>query len=193
MNIFKKHAIGGAVGLALMMMMTLGNFSNAFADSPPAVHVDLSGGGSLTESSSGDTLSWATPVNPAPGVAQTPVYSFPVAVTDATGSGLGWNLTITSTTFTGGGHSLADNASMITAVGMTPGTGTDPVASTVSPVTYPMTLPGASATAMRFYSAKVNTGMGTSTITPTVSITIPANAFAVDYSSTITVAAISAP
>jgi hypothetical protein len=188
----KKHAIGGAVGLALMMMMTLGSFSNAFADSPPAVHVDLSGGGFLTESSSSATLSWSTPVTSAPGVAQTAVYSFPVAVTDARGSGLGWNLTITSTTFTGGGHSLADDASTITGVGMTPGTGTDPVASTPL-ITIPTTLPGASATAVKFYSAKVNTGMGTSTITPTISITIPANAYAVDYSSTITLAAVSTP
>jgi len=118
-------------------------------------------------------------------------------MSDATGSGNGWNLTITSTQFsTGGGtpKTLSTTASTITgvtAVCVAGSTCADPT----NGITYPVTVPaGATApTAVKFYNAATNSGMGKFTITPTVSIAIPANTFAGTYTSTITLAAVSGP
>ena len=186
---FKRRTLGIGFGLVMMAILAMGSASIAFADGP-VVTANL-GAGTLSETSG--VLTWTTPVTALTGAAQDAVYTFPITVDDATGSALGWNLTITSTTFTGASHALAAGASTISGVAITPGTGTAPLASTVSPVTYVMGLPGASATAVRFFSAQANSGMGSSTITPTVHIAIPADAFADTYVSTITVASVSAP
>ena len=171
-----------------MMIMAVGSATNAFADGP-TVSVNLTAG-ALTETSG--IITWTTPVATLSGVAQDAVYTFPITVDDATGSAAGWNLTITSTTFTGtGGHSLAATASTISAVTIGTGTGTAPV-STGAP-TYSMALPGASTTAVKFFSAQASTGMGSSMITPTIHIAIPADARADAYSSILTVASVSAP
>src|SRR5207253_2117558 len=98
------------------------------------------------------------------GTDQTPTYTLPITVTDTRGTGAGWNLTITSTTFsTGGGspHTLATTASSITGVTATcaGGTCTNPTNS----ITYPLTVPAGSTApaAVKAYNAAVNTGLGT--------------------------------
>jgi WxL domain surface cell wall-binding len=187
---FKRRTLGIGFGLVMMAILAMGSASIAFADGP-VVTANL-GAGTLTEVSG--VVTWTTPVTAITGAAQDAVYTFPITVDDATGSALGWNLTITSTTFTGASHALSANASTISGAAITPGTGTAPVASTVAPVVYAgLVLPGASATAVRFFSAQANSGMGSSTITPTVHIAIPADALADTYVSTITVASVSAP
>ena len=110
-----------------------------------------------------------------------------MAVADATGSNLGWNLTITSSVFTSGSHTLAANASSITGATITPGAGTAP---TVVALTYPLTI---NATAVKFFSATAGTGMGSSTITPTINVAVPGGTAPGSYISTITVASVSAP
>src|SRR5579863_7596306 len=122
-----------------------------------------------------------------------------ITTTDATGSGSGWNLTVTSTQFTTGGgspHTLATAASSITGVTeqcVNGSTCTDPTNS-IS-YTTPITVPAATTapTAVKFFNAAANTGMGKFTITPTVSIAVPANIYNGSYSSTITVAVVSGP
>lgn len=122
-------------------------------------------------------------------------YTLPLTVIDARGSGAGWNLTITSTTFTSGSHSLSTTASSITAgptVGCSSGsTCTNPT----NGITYPVGVPAAATapTAVKFYNAAANTGMGTMTITQTVTISIPANTFVGSYTSTVSVAIVSGP
>ena len=112
------------------------------------------------------------------------------------GTGSGWNLTITSTTFSTGGGSpktLSTTASQVTGVtsACAQGTCTDPTNS----ITYPLTVPaGASApTAVKLFNAAVDTGLGDFTVTPTVGVSIPSNTFAGTYTSTITLAVASAP
>jgi hypothetical protein len=63
---------------------------------------------------------------------------------------------------------------------------TDPTNS----VTYPLTVPADTDApdAVAFYNAASSTGMGSFTVTPTMSLTVPANAYAGSYSSTITLA-----
>ncbi len=177
----------------LMLVLTFITSTAAFADSSPGSTV-INGAGSVTEAMTAPTIPPVT-LN---GTDQTVNYTLPTTVVDATGTGNGWNLTITSTTFTTGGgspHTLPTNASKIESVASSCAastTCTDPSNS----VSYPLALPaGASApSAVKFFNADVDTGMGRFTITPTVSIAIPANTYASSsYSSTITVAIVSGP
>ena len=180
------------------MALTIMASSAAFADSNPGSTV-VNGAGSVTETTTAPTIPPVT-LN---GVDQTVNYTLPTTVVDATGTGNGWNLTITSTNFsTGGGspHTLATDASTITGVTsscVTPETGTITCTNPTNAISYPLSVPaGATApTAAKFFNAAADSGMGKFTITPTIAITIPANTYASNsgYSSTITVAVVSGP
>src|SRR5205809_4145578 len=84
----------------------------------------LAASATVTGNVNAGTLSISTSATPSfsvtlDGTDKTGSYTVPTTVTDATGSGAGWNLTITSTQFTTGGgspHTLATNASSITGV-----------------------------------------------------------------------------
>ena len=129
------------------------------------------------------------------GTDQSQSYTVPLSITDARGSGAGWNATITSTTFTdASSHTLGTTASSLTGVSsscVAGGSCTNPT----NAVTYPLTVPaGATApAAVKFFNAAANTGMGRFTVTPTISVTVPGNAYAGTYSSTVTVAVASGP
>ena len=180
---FKKRAIGISVGLVMMTILTLGGAATAFADGGPVVATaDLGAGDLSATATSVDTSGFVLS-----GADQIYIYTLPVAVADATGSNLGWNLTVTSTQFTSGSHTLAANASSITAVTITPGAGTPPTALSLA---YPLTI---NATAVKFFSATATTGMGSSTITPTIDVTVPGGTAPGSYTSTVTVASVSAP
>ena len=108
----------------------------------------------------------------------------------------GWNETITSTTFAGGGHSLPTGASTIkTAPTTACVTSSASCRNPTNAVSYPVAVPaGATApTAVKFFNAASGTGAGEFTITPTVSVTVPQNAFAGTYTSTVTIAIVSGP
>jgi len=178
-----------------MLALTLITGSAAFADSNPGSTV-VNGAGSVTEAMTAPTI----PAVTLAGIDQSINYTLPTTVVDATGTGNGWNLTITSTTFTTGGgspHTLPASASTITSVAAACVTGTSTCTNPTNAVTYPLALPaGATApTAAKFFDAAANTGMGKFTITPTIGIAIPANTYASasGYSSTITVAVVSGP
>ncbi|HEX3455133.1 MAG TPA: WxL domain-containing protein [Gaiellaceae bacterium] len=119
-----------------------------------------------------------------------------MTVLDATGSGSGWNVTVTSTTFTTGGgspHLLSTTASNATGVSSSCATGT--CTNPTNSITYPLGVPAGSSapTAVKLFNAAANTGMGNFTITPTISVSIPANTYAGTYTSTVTVAVVSGP
>ena len=144
-------------------------------------------GGSLSESVPTSTSAAPVTLN---GKDQTTTYALAVTVVDTTGSGAGWNLTIKSTQFTAGSHTLSTSASSIKTA-PTPacvGSCTPPTNS----VSYssPLVL---STTAQKFFNAAVNSGMGTMTITATVTVAIPANTYAGSYTSTLTLAIVSGP
>jgi hypothetical protein len=147
------------------------------------------------------TLSLSTSATPSVsstlnGVDQSPTYTLPMSVLDATGSGSGWNVTITSTTFTTGGgspHLLSTTASNATGVTSSCATGT--CTNPTNSITYPLGVPAGSSapTAVKLFNAAANSGMGNFTITPTISVSIPANTYAGTYTSTVTVAVVSGP
>lgn len=126
----------------------------------------------------------------------TQTYTVPLTVQDTRGTGAGWNLTVTSTTFTTGGGSpqtLATTASSLTGVTSSCASGTCTNPSNAQ--TYPITVPaaGTAPTAVKFFNTTANNGMGRFTVTPTIGVTIPQNAFAGTYTSTVTLSIVSGP
>lgn len=149
-------------------------------------------GGSLAEATSA-TPSFSVTLD---GTDQTASYTLPITLTEARGTGAGWNLTVTSTQFTTGGgtpKTLSTSASSIGSVASACATGT--CTNPTNSVGYPVAVPAGSTppTAVKFFNAAANTGMGKFTITPTVSVAVPANTYAGSYSSTVTLAVASGP
>ena len=131
------------------------------------------------------------------GTNKTPTYALPLTIEDSTGTGTGWNTTITSTTFTTGGatpKTLSTTASSMTGVTnacVESTTCTNPT----NAITYPLSVPAATAApaAVKFFNAAAETGLGKFTNTPTVAVSVPANTYAGTYTSTITLASVSGP
>src|SRR5205823_10737382 len=119
----------------------------------------------------------------------------PFDVGDATGSGSGWNITATSTSFTAGTHSLAPTAVTVPAVATVACDSGASCTTATNAVSYPYTLPAAATapTATKIFSAAANTGLGNQTVTLVFQLAIPASAFAGSYSSTWTYTLVSGP
>ena len=123
------------------------------------------------------------------GTDQTVSYAPVLGVVDARGSGAGWNLTVSATSFSdGSGHTLAPGT--LTGVVAACKAGNSCTAATSSGITYPLVLSGSSA---KFFNAAANTGLGKFDVTPTVDVSIPGNAYAGTYTSTVTLAAATGP
>lgn len=110
----------------------------------------------------------------------------------------GWNVTITSSPFATSGsptHTLAANASTITAVAEQCATGNVCVSTPTNQVTYPLALPAGSPTPTpaKLYNASSLTGIGTFTLTTSVTVAVPANTYAGAYTSTLTLAFATGP
>jgi hypothetical protein len=152
-------------------------------------------GGSLGFVSSPSTVSFAATLN---GADQTVTSSQAFDVGDATGSGAGWNITATSTTFSTGGGTPRSLALSATTVGSAPSVACDSgvtCTTATNSITYPFVLPAGSTapTAQKLYNAATGTGMGNQTVTATFRLALPANTYAGSYSSTWTYSLASAP
>jgi hypothetical protein len=155
--------------------------------------------------SGGSTLSVATGSAPSFGITlngidQTSSYSLPLTIVDARGSGGGWNLAITSTSFDdgtglGAGHTFPSTASVITGVSASCGSGSTCTIPGNNVANTSLTIPaGATApAAVKFLNAQSSSGMGTINLTTAVNVTIPANVFAGTYTSTVTIAIAAGP
>ena len=177
--------------LAMLAFFTLSGAGAALADSGTASSAIT--GGTLTETMAAPTMQAAT-LN---GTDTSLTLTMPITVDDATGSGTGWNVTITSTQFTTGGgtpHTLATTAASVSAIAAACAAGSTCTLPT-NAITYPLTIPAAATapTAVKLYNAAANTGMGKVTLTPTIAVSLPANSYAGTYSSTITMAIVSGP
>jgi len=187
MHFLKKGSIRFYLGFVLTLSMAIGGSAAAFADSGTATVAVIAGRLTLT----GVTSVSAAPVT-LTGDDQATTYSMGLTVSDARGSGAGWNLSITSTAFSTGSQSLSNTASSLNASPTLAcsGVGGHCTNPDDSAITYPVGVPaGASApTAVKFFDAKANTGLGKFTITPTVTISIPGNTYAGTYTSIVTIA-----
>jgi hypothetical protein len=132
-------------------------------------------------------------------VGGTALFNMLFSASDLTGSGNGWNLTITSTPFatSGNTHILPTTASTITGVTATcttAGSCSNPTLSSYN-VTTPVAIPAAvtAPTAVKFFNTNSSTGMGVYTLTPAVSVAIPTGALIGSYTSTFTITISSGP
>jgi len=121
-----------------------------------------------------------------------------VDIGDATGSGAGWNVTATSTTFTSGANVLPTTATTIqSAPTASCDTGAAGCTTATTNDSYPYTLPAAptAPTATKLFNAPANTGMGDQTLTAIWTLAIPANAVAsaTPYASTWTFSLVTGP
>jgi len=187
-NIIRAMALAGAACGALVATTPAANATTATATLTA---------GSLGFVSAPPNVSFTGTLT---GANQTLNATQPIDVSDATGSGAGWNLTATSTTFTNGGNTLSTSATTVNSAptvacdtGSTCSVATPSTGATA--VTYPYTLPaGATApTATKMFSAASGTGMGDQTASTQWSLAIPGNARAGTYTSTWTLSLVSGP
>jgi len=126
-----------------------------------------------------------------------PTYSVPITVLDTrTGAsaGLGWNLTITSTTLTTGTHTLATTATQADSATASCLNGGICVAPT-NTTTYPVNVPAAATApaAVKFASVSAGTGEGAFSMPGGFDVDVPQNSFSGSYTSTMTIAVVSGP
>lgn len=168
------------------------------------------GAGTLTLTSPA-SLGWSTTLN---GLNQSLVD--PTAadqgytVNDATGSGAGWHVTASATTFTTGTHTLPDTGTFVTTGSTSSPTATTAPSATctgtctlpTNSTTYPVALTTAATTptATTVYDTAAATGLGQMTIGGSTAadpvgwwVNVPASAQAGTYTSTITTEIISGP
>ncbi|MEW6283530.1 MAG: WxL domain-containing protein [Candidatus Eremiobacterota bacterium] len=115
-----------------------------------------------------------------------------LTLTDARGSGSGWNVTLSATNFTSGGNSILASGFTFTGPGGTVTTVAGNAPPTQSTVVAQALSPGG----FKVLSAAANTGMGRYTYTPATAqfgLTVPASTFAGNYSSTMTFTIASGP
>lgn len=191
---FRMRRAAAAAACAVLAALGYCEAAGAATSASPTVTGTVSGGALSVATSAAPTFS----ANLATGD-QTPTYTLPLTATDTTGTGAGWNLTITSTQFTTGGatpHTLAANASTVAATPAVACVAGTTCTNPTNAVTYPpLGVPaGATApTAVKLFNAAANTGLGSFTVTPTVGVFVPASTFAGSYSSTLTVSIVSGP
>jgi len=135
------------------------------------------------------------------GLDQTSTAAEAIDVGDATGSGTGWNLTATSTTFTcapascGVTRYLSTSATTLAGAPTATCDGGSSCALPSNAVPYPYTMPAGlfAPLATKFFDATANSGMGDQTVTPTWSLSVPATTYAGTYTSTWTISLVSGP
>lgn len=193
MSLNKRRSLIFYVGFMLILTLTIGGAAvGAFADSGGAT-ANVTGG-TLTATGSYTNAVATASLN---GSNQTASYALPVTVTDATGSGLGWNLTISGSSLScqsgtclgkSNAPTLAQQFASASGICANQGTCTNIVSS--NPVTTAFNITNQPT---KFFEADASSGMGIFTVTTTVNIVIPGNAYAGGYAGTITVTSISGP
>jgi hypothetical protein len=176
-----RHRISIILGLAVLALVAAtaalaGNLTTTATVSGTAgISLNLPSNPSIT-----DTLD---------GTDQTVSYAPILGVVDARGTGAGWNLQISATTFSdGAGHTLAQG--QVASVSQGCKAGSTCTVATSSGITYPLTI---GTVAAKFFNAALNTGLGKVDVTPTINVAIPGNAYAGTYTSTVTLAAATGP
>ncbi len=178
-------------GVAMVGLLVGGSVGTAFAADPTGAGTFTIGGGTLSDSMGAIVINSGSDVTL--GVAQNVPIVLPIGVVDPTGTGNGWNVTIEATQFTttGGTPHILAGVPAITGVTTSSVVGTAPTSNiSYSPLTVPVT--GTDA-AVPLFEATADTGMGSVTLTPTMTLPVSTNAYAGSYSSTFTVGIVSGP
>ena len=172
------------VGMFLILTLALWSLpATALADSGTAT-VSVTAG-ALTEVGDFSAAKSSVALNGSNSFVQ---YPLNMLVTDATGSGNGWHLTISGTPLSDGvnGHPVLFQELVTQGFGCVSGdTCTDPIAAE--------RFVFIQSTPQVFFSAAANSGMGSFDIQNSVFAFIPGNAFAGTYTGTLTLAVVSGP
>jgi hypothetical protein len=170
----------------------------------------ITSGGSLSLTSP-SSLSWAATLTGRPqSVADATPGDQQYTVDDATGSGVGWRVQVSATTFTNGPSTLPDNGTFVTNGSVTSSTATTAPTATctgtctlpTNTTTYPVAITTSPSNPAPFiiYDTAANTGLGQVIIGGSTQpdpagwwVNVPANALAGSYTSTITWEIISGP
>jgi hypothetical protein len=183
----KGHVQGLVAGAAGLLAMVAINVVPAAAASVTATATISAGTLGFVGSGPSSSLSFSDTLN---GTNQTATSPETLDVSDATGSGAGWNLTASGTAFTSGAHTL--NAASLPSSSAVADACDSSVTCTpaTNAITYPWTM---STTAAKFYDASLTTGMGDQTVTATWNLAVPANTYAGAYTSTWTISLTTGP
>ena len=185
----------GAAAVAAMALAIGGGVLSATPAGATSASAAITAG-SLAFVSTPASVGFSATLN---GTDQTSTSTATFDVGDATGSGTGWNITATSTTFstgTGGNVKLLSTSASTVQTAPTVACDTSVTCTTASnTITFPFVVPAGSnaPTAQKLYNAASNSGMGNQTVSASFRLTIPANTYAGTYSSTWTYSLVSAP
>jgi hypothetical protein len=148
--------------------------------------------GSLAFVSTPPNVNFSATLN---GANQTVTANQALDVSDATGSGAGWSITATSTTFTTGSVTLATNSTTIQSAPTTACDSGSGCTLATNSIGYPYSLPAGSSapTATKIFNAAANTGQGNQTVSVTWSLAVPATTSPGTYTSTWTLSLVSGP
>ena len=179
MRLLKNRSRGFYLGFVLLFALTLGGSAIAYADS-----------GTATATVKAGSLTFSNATNQVRLQVQKKVhlvsYTLPITVIDARGSGSGWHLSITSTSFSSSNGQLPNNASSIRGVSASCGTHstcTNPMNS----ISYPLVIPAdrTPPPPVKFFNATVRSGLGKFNLVMMVNVTISSSAKSGTYTSTI--------
>lgn len=179
MRLLKNRSMGFYICFVLLLTLATARFAIAHANSGPNTATLKAGG--LTEANATNQVSIQV---------QTKVnlvsYSLPITVIDARGSGSGWNLSITSTSFSSSSGQLPNNASSISGVSVSCGTKST-CTKPMNTISYPLVIPAdrTPPPSVKFFNATLKSGLGKFSLAMTVNVTIPSSAKSGTYISTV--------
>jgi hypothetical protein len=175
----------------MAIALTAAVFASSATAGDVGVRLTMVGGGSLSLTYD-PAASAAAQLD---GNDRTMTYSLPLIVTDSRSTGAGWNLTVASTPFdASNGQAFDPDAASVTStrVACLPGGGCTAPRNLVD---YPVPMPATTAAVnpVKVFDADQASGMGVFSVMPTVSVSVPGNAYAGFYVSTVAVAIVSGP
>ena len=193
-NVPVTEAVGTVVTLWVRGKDAANLWSTAAVSTTYTVGAPAAGSVQATVSVTGGSLSNTAQSIAFPGVTLTGADQLVVGATaawqaqDARGTGAGWNVTVTSSNFTGTGGSIAVANFKLRLPSVTTIAGN--TAPTPSPASY---VALSNATPLKILSAAAATGMGTYGYTPETQLTVPGSTSAGSYTANVSVSINSGP
>lgn len=196
MRLLKNRFKGYYLFFVMLLAVTAMGSAVAYADSGTATATVLPGG--LSEANHTNLVSLSLTNKKKVRVVD---YSLPITVIDARGSGAGWKLMITSTTFLRADRDkdkkhdrLPANASSIVGVSASCGTNST-CTNPTNLISYPLLVPAGTTPPppVKFFDAKTQTGLGQFSLVMMVGVTVPPSTERGVYSSTVIITIASGP
>lgn len=208
MQTLKRRTLSMVLSFVLMMLLALVYATSAFADGGGSLSPTINGGSLAVANNGSASITSTTSLD---GTDKSLTIAVPLTVTDPTGTGSGWHLSVYATQFATAANanpfrtipSASATFTNVTSVACgTNSTCSLPTNSKSTGMTVPeetatsdgTTITYGSATPLSFYNAAANTGMGVINMQANFAVNLPASTtYAGAYSSTMTITVASAP